>query len=179
MSKVVVYNDLEEARAALMDRVDNYLIKNGAWNLKTLLMAVSLQEDNEYSDYDFYQNLADVLFSCKEYTEEEENLILYGINVYATRHDKTLKTWCYDVKHDAAVLYAAKYWPVDIGLTPDEVYRRVLLDVSSPTDVAFHKKYMELFKSGDWIEDYPEIEDFAVSAKGKVTVVYKDDKDDK
>lgn len=176
MSKVVVYNDLEEARAALMDKVDNYLLKNRARNLKTLLMAVSLQEDNEYSDYDFNQHVADVLFSCKEYTEEEEKLILYGINVYSSRNDKTLDTWCYDVKHNAAWLYMSDYWPVDIGLTPDEVYRRLLLDVSGPTDVAFHKKYMELLKSGDWIEDYPEIEDFSVSAKGKVTVVYKDDK---
>ena len=176
MSKVVVYNDLESARAALMDKIDNYLIKDGAWNLNTLLCAVRLQEDNEYSDYDFYQCVADVLFSCKEYTEEEEKLILYGINVYSTRHDKTLDTWCYDVRHKAACLYKSDYWPVDIGITPDEVYRRVLRNVSGPTDVAFHEKYLALFKSGDWIEDYPEIEDFSVSAKGKVTVVYKDDK---
>ena len=176
MSKVVVYNDLESARAALMDKVDNYLVKNRAWNLNTLLSAVRLQEDTDCDEYDFYQCVADVIFSCKEYTEEEEKLILYGINVYATRHDKTLDTWCYDVRDAAAVLYTSGYWPVDIGLTPDEVYRRVLCKVSGPRDVKFHKKYMELFKSGDWIEDYPEIEDFSVSTKGKVTVVYKDDK---
>lgn len=175
MSKVVVYNDLEEARVALMDKVDSYLIKDGAWNLRSLLRAVARQEDND-SDYEFPQLLADVLFSCKEYTEEERKLILYGINVYSTRHDKTLDTWCYDVRHNAAWLYMSDYWPVDMDITPDEVYRRVLLDVSSPTDVVFHKKYTELFKSGDWIADYPEIEDFSVSAKGKVTVVYKDDK---
>lgn len=176
MSKVVVYNNLEEARAALMDKVNNYLIKDGAWNLSTLLRAVRLQEDSDLDEYEFYQCVADVLFSCKEYTEEEEKLILYGINVYSTRHDKKLDTWCYDVKHTAACLYTSDYWPVDIGITPDEVYRRVLRNVSGPRDVAFHKKYMELFKAGDWIEDYPEIEDFSVSAKGKVTVVYKDDK---
>ena len=175
-SKVVVYNDLEAARAALMDKVDNYLVKNRAWNLNTLLLAVRRQEDTDCDEYEFYQCVADVIFSCKEYTEEEEKLILYGINVYATRHDKTLDTWCYDVRHNAAVLYTSGYWPVDIGLTPDEVYRRVLRNVSGPRDVKFHKHYMELFKSGAWIEDYPEIEDFSVSTKGKVTVVYKDDK---
>lgn len=176
MSKVVVYNDLEAARAALMDKVDNYLIKDGAWNLSTLLRVIRRQENIDDGDYDFYQCVADVLFSCKEYTEEEEKLILYGINVYATRHDKTLDTWCYDVKHAATCLYTANYWPVDIGIPSDEVYRRVLRNVSGPQDVAFHKKYMELFKTGAWIEDYPEIEDFSVSTKGKVTVVYKDDK---
>lgn len=176
MSKVVVYNDLEEARAALMDKVDNYLIKNGAWNLNTLLRVVRTQEDTDYGEYDFYHRVADVIFSCKEYTEEEKKLILYGINVYSTRHDNTLDTWCEDVKHTAACLYTSGYWPVDIGLTPDEVYRRVLRNVSGPRDVKFHKHYMALFKTGDWISDYPEIEDFSVSAKGKVTVVYKDDK---
>lgn len=176
MSKVVVYNELEEARAALMDKVDSYLIKNGAWNLNTLLRTIRLQENIDYGDYDFYQCVADVLFSCKEYTEEEEKLILYGINVHSTRHDKTLDKWCYDVKHTAACLYTTNYWPVDMDITPREVYSRVLRNVSGPRDVAFHKHYMELFKSGAWIEDYPEIEDFSVSTKGKVTVVYKDDK---
>lgn len=176
MSKVVVYNTVEEARAALMDKVDDYLIKKGAWNLNTLLRVVRMQDDTDYGDYDFDQCVADVIFSCKEYTEEEEKLILYGINVYSLRHDKTLDKWCDDVRRNAACLYTSDHWPVDIGITRDEVYRQVLRNVSGPRDVAFHKKYMELFKSGDWIEDYPEIEDFSVSAKGKVTVVYKDDK---
>lgn len=175
MSKVVVYNNLEEARAALMDKVNNYLIKNRARNLDNLLTDVRRQEDTDYGEYDFEHCVADVIFSCKEYTDEERKLILYGINVYSLRNDKTLDTWCDDVRHTAACLYQADYWPVDIGITPEEVYRRVLRNVSGPRDVKFHKHYMALFKSGDWIADYPEIEDFSVSAKGKVTVVYKDD----
>ena len=176
MSKVVVYNDLEAARAALMDKVDNYLIKDGAWNLSTLLRVIRRQEDDDCSEYYFDHRVADVIFSCKEYTEEERKLILYGINVYSSRHDEKLEDWYDDIRHNAACLYMADYWPVDIGITPEEVYRRVLRSVSGPRDVKFHKHYMELFKSGVWIEDYPEIEDFSVSTKGKVTVVYKDDK---
>ena len=110
MSKVVVYNDLEEAKVSLMDKVDNYLIKDGARNLRSLLMAVRRQEDTDFSDYEFPQLLADVLFSCKEYTEEEEKLILYGINVYSTRYDKKLDMWCYEVKHNAAWLYMMDYF---------------------------------------------------------------------
>lgn len=176
MSKVVLYNDLEEARAALMDKVDAYLIKGSAWNLDNLLLIVRSQEDTDYGEYDFDHCVADVLFSCKEYTDEERKLILYGLNVYSLRHDKKLDDWCEDVRRAAARLYQSDYWPVDIGITSDEVYRRVLHSVSGPRDVKFHKHYMALFKSGDWIVDYPEIEDFSVSAKGKVTVVYKDDK---
>lgn len=176
MSKVVVYNDLEAARAALMDKVDAYLIKNGAWNLSSLLLSVRMNEDTDCCEYDFYHRVADVIFSCKEYTEEERKLILYGINVYSARHDEKLDDWCEDVRRAAARLYQADYWPVDIGITSEEVYRRVLSNVSGPRDVRFHKHYMELFKSGAWIADYPEIEDFSVSTKGKVTVVYKDGK---
>lgn len=51
MSKVVVYNDLEAARAALMDKVDNYLIKNGAWHLNKLLRVIRRQEDDDCSEY--------------------------------------------------------------------------------------------------------------------------------
>lgn len=177
MSKVVVYNDLEEARAALMDKVDNYLIKDGAWKLNELLCTVRLHEETDCDEYYFEHRVADVLFSRKDdYTEEDRKLILYGLNVYSLRHDKKLDDWCSDVRWAAARLYMAGYWPVDIGITPEEVYRRVLRSVSGPRDVKFHKHYIALFKSGDWIEDYPEIEDFSVSAKDKVTVVYKDDK---
>lgn len=176
MSKVVVYNDLEEARAALMDKVDKYLIKDSARNLDNLLYDIRLQEDDDCSEYYFEHRVADVIFSCKEYTDEERKLILYGLNVYSFRHDKKLDDWCEDVRCAAARLYQADYWPVDIGLTPNEVYSRVLLNVSGPHDVKFRNKYMELFKSGDWTSDYPEIEDFSVSVKGKVTVVYKDGK---
>ena len=176
MSKVVVYNTVEEARVALMDKVDNYLVKNRARNLDTLLWDVRRQEDTDCSEYNFDHHVADIIFSCKEYTDEERKLILYGINVYSTRHDKKLDTWCDDIRRIAACLYTSDYWPVDIGITPDEVYRRVLRNVSGPRDVKFHKHYMALFKSGDWIVDYPEIEDFSVSTKGKVTVIYKDDK---
>lgn len=176
MSKVVVYDDLEAARAALMDKVDNYLIKNGAKHLRAFMYAIRLQDETDSDDYDFHQLVADVLFSCKEYTEEEEKLILYGINVYSACHYKELDKWCSDVMYSASCLYSADYWPVDIGITPDEVYRRVLSKVTGSRYTKFRRKYMELFKSGDWIADYPEIEDFSVSAKGKVTVVYKDDK---
>lgn len=51
MSKVVVYNTVEEARAALMDKVDNYLIKNGAWKLNTILSDVRMHEDTDYGEY--------------------------------------------------------------------------------------------------------------------------------